>query len=134
MLLSLLKKLLKFLQNDTATPKSAKAYPRMGFLPDTFMLRTEDTMSSDDWIYEIVPHDQVESMYDKAEQIERNMDNGISIVLTADNQSAIEMCQYWRKSLRGDFEASVKITSFVSSIILTIENHLHEEGIDPYED
>lgn len=134
MLRSLLKKLQKFLRPDLEERKSVKAYPRMGFRPDTSMLRTDNTMSSDEWIYDIVPHDQIESMYDKAEQIERNMDNGLSIVLTADNQSAIEMCQYWRKSLRGDIEAAIKVTSFVSSIISTIEHHLHEEGIDPYED
>lgn len=91
-------------------------------------------MSGDEWIYEIVPQDQVESINDKAEQIERNMDNGVSIVLTADNQSAIEMCQYWRKSLNGDFDAAFKVTAFVSSIIATIEHHLYEEGINPYED
>lgn len=91
-------------------------------------------MSGDEWIYEIVPHEQVESINDKAEQIERNMDSGVSIVLTADNQSAIEMCQYWRKSMKGDFDAAFKVTAFVSSIIATIEHHLHEEGIDPYED
>jgi tyrosyl-tRNA synthetase len=91
-------------------------------------------MSDDEWIYEIVPHEQIESMQDKAEQIKRNMDEGVSIVLTADNQSAIEMCQCWRKSMKGDMEAAFKIASFMSSIISTIENHLMEEGINPYED
>lgn len=91
-------------------------------------------MSGDEWIYEIVPQEQVESINDNAERIERNMDSGVSIVLTADNQSAIEMCQYWQKSLQGDFDAAFKVTVFVSSIIATIEHHLHEEGINPYED
>lgn len=143
MLRSLLRKWLRYLLSDTAGCQSAKVFPKMGFRPDTFMLRTEPNMSGDNgehsgvddqWIYEIVPHEQIESMNDKAEQIERNMDNGISIVLTADNQSAIEMCQAWQKSLRGDFEAAFKITVFMSSIIKTIEVHLSEEGIDPYED
>jgi tyrosyl-tRNA synthetase len=89
-------------------------------------------MSGDEWIYEIVPYEQIESINDRAEEIERNMDNGLSIVLTADNQSAIEMCQYWRKAVKGDFEASLKVSSFFSSIIKTIEEHLHEDGIDPY--
>lgn len=91
-------------------------------------------MSGDEWIYEIVPHEQIESMYDKAEQIKRNMDSGISIVLTADNQSAIEMCQAWRKSTQGEVESAFKITAFLKSIIRTIEEHLYEEGINPYED
>lgn len=134
MLRSLLKKLQKFLRPDLAEPRLVRVYPRMGYRPDLYMLRTEQLMSSDDWIYNIVPQEQIESMYDRAEQIERNMDNGLSIVLSADNQSAIEMCQYWKKSLKGDIEAAIKVTSFVSSIIATIETHLHEEGIDPYED
>ena len=131
---SILKKLLRYWLPSTGEPKLVLVYPRMGYRPDLYMLRTEESMSSDDWIYNIVPQEQVESMYDKAEQIERNMDNGLSIVLSADNQSAIEMCQYWSRSLRGDIEAAIKVTSFMSSIISTIETHLHEEGIDPYED
>jgi len=130
----LLKKLLSYFPQDTEKPKLVKAYRRTGFQPDIFMLRTEQNMSDDEWIYEIVPHEQIESMQDKAEQIKRNMDEGVSIVLTADNQSAIEMCQCWRKSMKGDIEAAFKIASFMSSIISTIENHLMEEGINPYED
>jgi hypothetical protein len=106
----------------------------MGFQPDIFMLRTEQEMNDDEWIYEIVPHEQIESMQDKAEQIRRNMDEGVSIILTADNQSAIEMCQCYRKSMQGDINASFKIASFMMSIIDTIESHLEREGINPYED
>ena len=57
----------------------------------------------------------------------------ISLVLNADNQSAIDLCQYWRRALHGDKMAWVKVASFVSGIIATIEMHLEEEGINPYE-
>lgn len=134
MLRYLFTKLRNYLKNDTAKYPLDKASQVTDYLYALSMSRTEQLVSSDEWIYEIVPQEQVESMYDNAERIERNMDNGLSIVLTADNQSAIEMCQYWRKSLQGDFDAAFKVTAFVSSIISTIEHHLHEEGIDPYED
>jgi len=133
-MLSLLKKLRNFLRPSTVQYKSVKACRRMGFQPDIFTFRTEQEMNDDEWIYEIVPHEQIESMLDNAEKIRRNMDEGVSLILTADNQSAIELCQYWRKSMRGDLESAFKVTAFMSSIINTIENHLMEEGINPYED
>ena len=89
---------------------------------------------SEDWIYDIIPKDEVDRINASAERMEKHMAGGISIVLNSDNQSAIDLCKQWRGALYGDKTAWIKVGSFMSGIIATIESHLHEEGIDPYED
>lgn len=42
-----------------------------------------------DWIYDIVPKSQIESMNLNAKKIEKNMSGGITIVLSSDNDSYI---------------------------------------------
>lgn len=87
-----------------------------------------------DWIHDIVPDSQIESMNENFKRIENLMDNGVSVVLSSDNQSAVELCQYWRRALHGEKSGWLKISSFVDGIIRTIEEHLAEEGINPYEE
>ena len=87
-----------------------------------------------DWIYDIVPKSQIESMNLNAKKIEKNMSGGITIVLSSDNESAMELCLYWRNALQGDAMSWIKISSFMAGIIETVEIHLSEEGINPYED
>lgn len=89
---------------------------------------------SEDWIYDIIPKDEVDKINVSASRMEKNMSGGISIVLNSDNQSAVDLCRYWREALYGNKSAWLKVGSFMSGIIATIEMHLHEEGIDPYED
>lgn len=88
---------------------------------------------SDEWIYDIMSKEDVDRINNSADKLEHAMSGGISLVLNADNQSAIDLCQYWRRALHGDKMAWVKVASFVSGIIATIEMHLEEEGINPYE-
>jgi hypothetical protein len=87
-----------------------------------------------DWIYKIIPSDEVDSMNSNAKRIERNMSGGVSVVMSADNESAMEMCQYWQRCMMGDPMAWLRISSFMSGIIATLEVHLNEEGINPYEE
>jgi preprotein translocase subunit YajC len=87
-----------------------------------------------DWIHDIVPGSQIESMNKNFKKIESLMDDGVSIVMSSDNQSAVELCQYWRSALRGEKNGWLKISSFIDGIIATIEEHLSEEGINPYEE
>jgi tyrosyl-tRNA synthetase len=87
----------------------------------------------EDWIYDIVPRAQVESMNTNAKKIEKNMEGGVTLVLSSDNESAIELCNYWRNALQGDAMSWLRISSFMAGIIETIEIHLSEEGINPYE-
>lgn len=84
------------------------------------------------WIYDIIPEAQAKAMNEKGEKIKDFMNNGVTVVLSASNQSAIEICQTWQKSLMGDPFAWVRIGSFMSGLIETIEQHLFEEGINPY--
>jgi hypothetical protein len=130
------KKLLKFLQLRLAVWMWVRAFHRTVFPRGTYMLeiRKQGRRMSDDWIYNIIPKDEVERMNDAASKLEYHMSGGISIVLNSDNQSAIDLCRYWREALYGDKNSWVKVGSFMSGIIATIEMHLHEEGIDPYED
>ena len=88
---------------------------------------------SDDWIYDIAPKEQIESINANADKTISNMSGGLTIVLNANNQSAIDLCQYWRQALMGDATAWIKVSSFMAGIIETIEEHLFEEGINPYD-
>jgi hypothetical protein len=86
------------------------------------------------WIYDIIPEEQAHAMNANGEKIKNFMDNGVTVVLSASNHSAIEICQTWQHSLSGDPFAWVKISSFMAGLIETIEQHLFEEGINPYEE
>jgi len=88
---------------------------------------------SDDWIYDIVPKEQIDSINKNADKTISNMSGGLTIMLGADNQSAIDLCQYWQHALSGDATAWIRISSFMAGIIETIEEHLLEEGINPYD-
>jgi tyrosyl-tRNA synthetase len=88
---------------------------------------------SDDWIYDIVPKEQIDSINRNADKTISNMSGGVTIMLGADNQSAIDLCQYWQQALSGDATAWIRISSFMAGIIETIEEHLFEEGINPYD-
>jgi hypothetical protein len=90
-------------------------------------------LMSEDWIYDYVSADDVESMNRNADRLERNMRGGIRLTLNADNESAVDLCRIWRDALQGDRMAWVKISSFVAGIVDTVEAHLDEEGINPYE-
>jgi hypothetical protein len=87
-----------------------------------------------DWIYNIIPHEQADDMYENMERIERRTQNGVTIMLSANDESAVEICRTWQEALHGSGVAWIKISSFVSGIIDTIESHLEEEGINPYEE
>ena len=88
---------------------------------------------SDEWIYEIAPAEQINSINKNADKTIKNMSGGVSIVLGTDNQSAVDLCQTWDRALNGDPTAWIRISSFMSGIIETIEEHLLEENINPYD-
>jgi len=87
-----------------------------------------------DWIYGIIPKEQADDMYENMERIEKRTQSGVTIMLSANDESAVEICRTWQEALHGSAIAWIKISSFVSGIIETIEMHLQEEGINPYED
>jgi hypothetical protein len=87
-----------------------------------------------DWIYGIIPKEQADDMHENMERIEKRTQSGVTIMLSANDESAVEICRTWQEALHGSGVAWIKISSFVSGIIDTIESHLEEEGINPYEE
>ena len=86
----------------------------------------------EDWIYDIIPAKQVEEIESKAKKLQQNLDNGVNIVLSATNDSAIRLCRAYRDGTQGNLDAWMHIMGFLSALIDTVEEHLEEEGIDPY--
>jgi len=132
------KRLLHFLLLCTATLLWAREYKRTVSPLGAYMLlirKGRKSMSDEgDWIYNIIPPEQADDMYENMERIERRTQNGVTIMLSANDESAVEICRTWQEALHGNAVAWIKISSFVSGIIDTIESHLEEEGINPYEE
>ena len=125
---------LNFLKRYISTWMWAKEYKKTVCRSGVYMLLIrKGRKMSDEWIYDIIPKDQVESINKKADKTLYNMSGGISLVLTTDNQSAVELCQNWRMALQGSPMSWVKVSSFLAGIIETIEEHLFDENINPYE-
>ena len=138
MLRSARKRLLRFLLLCTATLLWVKEYKRTVSPLGVYMLlirKGRKSMSDQgDWIYNIIPSEQADDMYERTEEIEKRSQNGVTIMLSANDESAVEICRTWQEALHGSGVAWIKISSFVSGIIDTIESHLEEEGINPYEE
>ena len=87
---------------------------------------------SEDWIYDIIPAKQVREIELKAERLEHNLGNGVTVVLSASNDSAIKLCRAYWDGTQGNINAWMHIMGFLDSLIATIEEHLEDEGIDPH--
>ena len=138
MLRSARKRLQHFLLLCTATLLWVREYRRTVSPLGVYMLlirKGRKKMSDqNDWIYGIIPKEQADDMHENMERIEKRTQSGVTIMLSANDESAVEICRTWQEALHGDAMAWIKISSFVSGIIGTIEEHLNEEGINPYED
>jgi len=130
--------LLAYLRRIMATLLWVREYKKTVCPKGSYMLliRKGKRKMSDEssWIYDIIPEAQAKAMNAKGEKIKDFMNNGVTVVLSASNQSAIEICQTWQNSLSGDPFAWVRVSSFMAGLIETIEQHLFEEGINPYEE
>lgn len=125
---------LNFLKRYISTWMWVKEYRKTVCRSGVYMLLIrKGRKMSDEWIYDIMPKEQVESINRKADKTLYNMSGGISLVLTTDNQSAVDLCQNWRMALQGSAMSWVKVSSFLAGIIETIEEHLFDENINPYE-
>ena len=131
---SILKKSLGFLHRILGTLTWVVEYRKTVCHSGAYILLIRKAKKmSDEWIYEIVPADQINSINKNADKTIKNMSGGVSIVLGTDNQSAVDLCQTWGRALNGDPTAWIRISSFMSGIIETIEEHLLEENINPYD-
>jgi len=137
MLRSTSKRLLKFLKRILVTQMWVREYSKTVCPSGSYMLlirKGKKQMAEEgDWIYNIIPAEQVDSMTENMEKIEKRSKSGVTIIMSASDESAVEMCRTWQEALQGNSFAWIKISSFVSGIISTIEEHLEEEGINPYE-
>ena len=84
-----------------------------------------------DWIYNIVPEEQVAEMEYKASRLEDNMERGISIVLSSSHESAINLIKAYRASQKNhNLEAWIYVMEFLATLMKIIEVHLEEEGVE----
>jgi hypothetical protein len=100
----------------------------------TFITKRKNMSSEESygWIYDIIPAKQVEEIESKAKNLQQNLDNGVNVVLSATNDSAIRLCRAYYDGTQGNLDAWMHIMGFLSALIDTIEEHLEDEGIDPY--
>ena len=93
------------------------------------------TMSNDhNWIHDIIPRAQVEAMDKSGDAMVDNMQNGVNLMISASNQSAIELCRAWELTRSGNEDGFEAIAYFVNGLISTLEIYLSDEEIDPYEE
>ena len=87
----------------------------------------------ENWIYDIIPANQIEEIETSAETVERNLNNGVNIVLSASNDSAIRLCRSYARGKHGSIKDWMHIVQFMDSFIEAVEQHLVQEDINPYE-
>ena len=90
--------------------------------------------SDDQWIYDIVPEEQVDSIKESFRNISENEATQINLVLSAPRSAAIDLCKTFRKSINGDLQASWSVIRFMQNIVEMIEQELEDNGINPYQD
>ena len=131
-------KLQKYLKSSLAKHSSDKEYWKMDFHKDVFTLTIKNergTMSNDhNWIHDIIPRTQVEAMNKSGDAMVNNMNNGVSLMVTASNQSAIELCKAWELTKNGNEDGFEAIAYFVDGLVSTLLMYLKDEEIDPYEE
>lgn len=86
-----------------------------------------------DWIYDIIPANQIEEIETSAKTVEHNLNNGVNIVLSASNDSAIKLCRSYARGKHGSIKDWMHIVQFMDSFIEAVEQHLVQEDINPYE-
>ena len=131
-------KLQKYLKSSLAKHSLVKEYSKMDFHKGVFTSATKnerETMSNDhNWIHDIIPRAQVEAMDKSGDAMVDNMQNGVNLMISASNQSAIELCRAWELTRSGNEDGFEAIAYFVNGLISTLEIYLSGEEIDPYEE
>ena len=86
-----------------------------------------------DWIYKIIPAEQIADIETEAKILERNLNSGVTLALSTSNESAINLCRAHKAAYHGDIHAWKHIQEFIDSLVCAVEHHLENEGIDPHE-
>ena len=63
-----------------------------------------------------------------------NMKNGVNLMISASNQSAIELCKAWELTRHGDEDGFGAIAYFINGLVSALEMYLEDENINPYEE
>lgn len=131
-------KLLKYLKNTSERLSSDTVYLKTDCHKDVYTsltLKERNDMSNDhNWIHDIIPRAQVDAMNKHGDAMVDNMKNGVNLMISASNQSAIELCKAWELTKNGYEDGFESIAYFINGIISTLEIYLSEENIDPYEE
>lgn len=90
-------------------------------------------MSDDEnWILEVMSPAEATSMNVDGQIIADEIIPGITMYLTITNVMAAEMCKTYKNAIFGDTGSWMQLTAFLQKIVATLETHLNEEGINPY--
>ena len=128
----------KYLKSSLAKHSSVKEYSKTDSLRDVFTSATPNerrSMSNDhNWIHDIIPRSQIDAMNKNGDAMIDNMKNGVNLMVTASNQSAIDLCRAWELTKSGHEDGFETIAYFVNGLVSTLEMYLKDEDIDPYEE
>jgi hypothetical protein len=131
-------KLQKYLKNTSEKLSSDTEYSKTDYRKDVYTSLTKkerNDMSNDqNWIHDIIPREQVDAMNKNGDAMVDNMKNGVNLMISASNQSAIELCKAWELTKNGYEDGFESIAYFVNGLISALEIYLSEENIDPYEE
>ena len=128
----------KYLKNSLAKHSLVKEYSKTDSLKDVFTSATPNerrSMSNDhNWIHDIIPRSQIDAMNKNGDAMIDNMKNGVNLMISASNQSAIELCKAWELTRNGDEDGFGAIAYFINGLVSALEMYLEDENINPYEE
>ena len=128
----------KYLKSSLAKHSSVKEYSKTDSLRDVFTSATPNerrSMSNDhNWIHDIIPRSQIDAMNKNGDAMIDNMKNGVNLMISASNQSAIELCKAWELTRNGDEDGFGAIAYFINGLVSALEMYLEDENINPYKE
>lgn len=128
----------KYLKSSLAKHSLVKEYSKTDSLKDVFTSATQNerrSMSNDhNWIHDIIPRSQIDAMNKNGDAMIHNMKNGVNLMISASNQSAIELCKAWELTRNGDEDGFGAIAYFINGLVSALEMYLEDENINPYEE
>jgi hypothetical protein len=135
---SIYMKLLKYLKSTSEKHSLDTVYLKTDYRKDVYTSLTQkerNDMSNDhNWIHDIIPRAQVDAINKNGDAIIVNMKNGVNLMISASNQSAIELCKAWELTKNGYEDGFEAIAYFINGLISALEIYLTDENIDPYEE
>jgi hypothetical protein len=77
-----------------------------------------------DWIYDFIPKKEADSMEAKMENIERNTNTIVTMLISATREDVIDLCKTWDKATHGDPYAWMRMSSFMEHLVDQMKDHL----------